>query len=177
MVFLSGLTRPPAPLGANAYTTPGKEPIVTLNAHSRIDPRGPRFVAAITSLVLAVALILGPGWGLIPLAVQTLAFSIGALLGPQYQPYGWVFRRFVRPRLGPPAELEDPAPPRFAQRVGLGFALLALIGAFSGASVLFYVATGFALAAALLNAVFDFCLGCELYLVGRRVLARSGTAA
>ena len=38
------------------------------------------------------------------------------------------------------------------------------------------MATGFALAAALLNAVFGFCLGCELYLIGARVFSRAATA-
>lgn len=137
-----------------------------------IDPRGPRFSAAITSAVLAAALVLGPGPGLPLLVVQTLAFAAGALLGLRFQPYGWLFRRVVRPRLAPPAELEDERPPRFAQAVGLGFSVVALAGAILGASVVFYLAVGFALVAALLNAVFDFCLGCELYLLGRRAQAR-----
>lgn len=145
-----------------------------------IDPRGPRFGAAITSVVLAAALVLGPGPGLPLLVVQTLVFAAGALLGLRFQPYGWVFRRFVRPRLAPPATLEDERPPRFAQAVGLGFAVVALAGALLGARAVFYVAVGFALVAALLNAVFDVCLGCELYLLGRRAQARfqpaTGTA-
>lgn len=137
-----------------------------------IDPRGPRFGAAVTSVVLAAALVLGPGPGLPLLVVQTVAFAAGALLGLRFQPYGWVFRRFVGPRLAPPAELEDERPPRFAQAVGLGFAVVALAGAIPGASVVFYVAVVFALVAALLNAVFDVCLGCELYLLGRRARSR-----
>lgn len=148
----------------------------TINSSAKIDPRGPRFGAAITAVVLAIALVLGPGWGLIPLVVQAIAFAAGGLLGPQYQPYAWIFRRLVRPRLGPPAELEDVAPPRFAQRVGLGFAAVALVGALAALPVLFYVGAGFALAAALLNAAFNFCLGCELYLLGQRVLARGASA-
>ena len=142
---------------------------------TRIDPRGPRFGAAVTSVVLAVTLLLGPQWGLPLLAIQLVAFGLGALLGLRYQPYGWVFRRFVRPRLGAPDELEDERPPRFAQSVGLVFALVGLAGALLAAPAVFYIAVGFALVAALLNAVFDFCLGCELYLLGRRVLARSAT--
>ena len=81
----------------------------------------------------------------------------------------------VRPRLGAPAHLEDPEPPRFAQGVGLGFALVGLVGYLSGATLLGAIATGFALAAALLNAVFGFCLGCEMYLLLKRAAAR-GTA-
>ena len=138
--------------------------------HDVIDPRGPRFGAVVTSAVLAAALILGPGWGLPLLAVQLLAFAAGALLGVRYQPYGWLFRKLVRPRIGPPTEFEDARPPRFAQAVGLTFAAVGLVGLLAGADAVFFGAIGVALLAALLNALFDFCLGCELYLLGRRVL-------
>ncbi len=75
----------------------------------------------------------------------------------------------MRPRLAAPAHLEDPQPPRFAQGVGLVFAVVGLVGYLSGAPLVGAIATGFALAAALLNAVFGFCLGCEMYLLIRRV--------
>ncbi|QGF22724.1 DUF4395 domain-containing protein [Raineyella fluvialis] len=138
---------------------------------ARIDPRGPRFGAIITSVLLAATLVLGPGWGLVTLGVQTLAFIGGAVFGLSRQPWGWIYKAWVRPRLAPPAELEDEAPPRFAQVVGLVFAVLALVGALSGLTPLFWVATGFALVAAFLNAAFDFCLGCETYLLIQRLRA------
>jgi hypothetical protein len=135
-----------------------------------IDPRGPRFVASLTLVVLAVALVAAPSTLTVVLvAVQAVVFAVGVLLGIQRTPYSWVFRTLVRPRLAPPTELEDPAPPRFAQGVGLGFALVALVGYLAGATLLGSVAVGLALAAAFLNAVFGFCLGCELYLLGRRL--------
>ncbi len=139
-----------------------------------IDPRGPRFGAAITSVVLALALLLGSRTGLILLALQFLVFAAGSLLGLQYQPYGWVYRRLVRPRIAAPKELEDPRPPRFAQSVGLAFAVIGLAGGLLGSPVLYFIAVGFAFAAALLNAVFDFCLGCEMYLLIYRL--RHGVA-
>ena len=77
----------------------------------------------------------------------------------------------VRPRLGAPRELEDPRPPRFAQAVGLGFAVVGPVGFAAGLTALALVATGLALAAALLNAVFGFCLGCEIYLLLQRATA------
>jgi hypothetical protein len=84
----------------------------------------------------------------------------------------------VRPRLAAPEHLEDPQPPRFAQAVGLGFAVVGLVGYLAGAPLVGAIATGFALVAALLNAVFGFCLGCELYLRIRRVTStRSTTTA
>lgn len=144
---------------------------------ARIDPRGPRFGAIITSVLLAVTLLLGPTWGLVPLVIQTIAFVGGSVFGLSSQPWGWIYRTWVRPRLAPPAELEDEAPPRFAQTVGLVFAVLALVGALTGLTPLFWVATGFALVAAFLNAAFDFCLGCEFYLLIQRLRAGAQRSA
>jgi hypothetical protein len=138
-----------------------------------IDARGPRFGAVVTTVVLAATLLTIPSTlSLVLLSLQTLAFALGSLVGVHAQPYGVFFRKAVRPRLGAPTKLEDPAPPRFAQTVGLGFALVGLIGLVTGATTLAYVAVGFALGAAFLNAAFDFCLGCEMYLLGKRLVAR-----
>ena len=131
-----------------------------------IDPRGPRFAAVLTSVVLALVLATGSGWLLL---AQALVFALGAA---GRSPYGWLYRRALRPRLGPPSELEDPAPPRFAQVVGLGFAAVGTAGYLAGVTWLGMVATAFALAAAFLNAAFGFCLGCELYLLFRRGASR-----
>lgn len=136
-----------------------------------IDPRASRFGAAVTTVVLALVLVLGQGSpvGGFLLTIQTLVFACGAVLGLQAQPYGWFYRRFVRPRLGPPTELEDPGPPRFAQAVGLMFALAGTIGWILDVPALMFGALGLALAAAFLNAAFNFCLGCELFLLVRRM--------
>ncbi|HSN06749.1 MAG TPA: DUF4395 domain-containing protein, partial [Candidatus Angelobacter sp.] len=130
------------------------------------------FGAGVTTVVLALTLVTVPTTlSLVLLAAQTLVFALGAVVGVQAQPYGVLFRTMVRPRLAPATRWEDAAPPRFAQTVGLGFALVGLLGLVSGAAVVAYVAIGLALAAAFLNAAFDFCLGCEMYLLGRRLLA------
>ncbi|MDX6224222.1 MAG: hypothetical protein QOE64_598 [Frankiales bacterium] len=134
-----------------------------------IDPRGPRFGAAVTSVVLAAVLLTGSG---LVLALQAVVFALGAV-DISRQPYGVLYRRLVRPRLSPPGELEDAAPPQFAQLVGLAFAVLGSIGYFSGVTTLGAVATGFALGAAFLNAAFGFCLGCEVYLLGKRLFSTS----
>jgi hypothetical protein len=134
-----------------------------------IDPRGPRFAAWITTVVLALVLLTSSAWLLL---LQTAVFGIGAIFGIQRSPYSVLFRRFVRPRLAPPAELEAAAPPRFAQGVGLGFGLIGTVALLAGVDAVGLVAVGLALAAAFLNAAFGFCLGCEIYLLGRRVLAR-----
>jgi hypothetical protein len=132
-----------------------------------IDPRGPRFGAAITVAVLAAVLITGNAW---LLAGQAVVFAIGALAGLRYAPYGAVFRRLIRPRLGPPAHTEAEAPPRFAQGVGMIFAALGVLGYASGVTALGIACTALALVAAFLNAAFDLCLGCQVYLFVQRNL-------
>ena len=131
-----------------------------------IDSRGPRFGAAITTVVLAVVIVTGSGWLLL---AQTLVFAVGALAGLRYAPYGLLYRYLVRPRLGPPSKTEAEAPPRFAQGVGLVVAGIGAIGFAVGEPVLGIVFAALALVAAFLNAAFDICLGCQMYLLIQRV--------
>jgi hypothetical protein len=142
-------------------------PDTAVRAPRWVDVRGPRFGAWVTTVVLAVALLLGNGW---VVAAQAAVFAVGALAGLRYAPYGVLFRTLVAPRLGPVREREPEAPPRFAQLVGLVFAVVGAAGYLLGSPVVGAVATGLALVAALLNAATGFCLGCELYLTVRRVL-------
>ncbi len=132
--------------------------ISTVPLPRQVDVRAPRFGAWVTAAVLVVALLTGSVW---VVAAQALVFAAGAV---GYAPYGLLFKRFVAPRLGAPTETEDARPPRFAQAVGLLFAVVAAIGYGTGIPVLGAVATAFALVAALLNASIGLCLGCELYL-------------
>jgi hypothetical protein len=148
-----------------------------MSSPAQIDPRGQRFAASLTVVLLAVALVAAPSALSIGLlTLQLVVFAVGAAVGPASTPYAWVFRTFVRPRLGPPAELEDAAPPRFAQLVGLGFAVVAVIGYAAGLELLGAIAAGMALAAAFLNAAFGFCLGCEMYLLITRARGRTAGA-
>lgn len=148
-------------------TSPG----VRTPADGGIDPRGPQVAAGLTAVVLVAVLLLPEPWSIALLAAQAVLFGIGAARGVQATPYAWVFRTVVRPRLAPPTEWEAPEPPRFAQAVGLTFAVVGLVALLAGATVLGQVAVGLALVAALLNAVFAFCLGCEVYLLARRALS------
>jgi hypothetical protein len=131
-----------------------------------IDARGPRFGAAITTVVLAVVLVTSSGWLLF---AQTLVFAVGALAGLRYAPYGLLYRYLVRPRLGPPSRTEAEAPPRFAQVVGAVIAGIGAVCFAAGAPVAGLVFAALALIAAFLNAAFDFCLGCHMYLIIRRI--------
>jgi uncharacterized membrane protein len=149
--------------------TPGAEPVA---GRTGIDPRGPQFTAGVTAVVLIAVLLLPTRAATVLTGVQAVLFAIGAGLGVQRTPHAWLFRHLVRPRLGVPDELEDPAPPRFAQGVGLAFTLVALVAYVAGATLVGQVAIGFALVAAVLNAVFRFCLGCEMYLLLTRLTHR-----
>jgi hypothetical protein len=136
-----------------------------MNADAGLDPRGPRFAAVITTVVFVIVLLTGSGW--LALA-QGVIFAIGAY-DPRRTPYGLLYRYVVAPRLGPPAEREDRAPVRFAQGVGLAFTLVTVVAYLSGATVPGIVFASFALVAAFLNGFFGLCLGCEAYLLIRRV--------
>ena len=152
----------------STHTTDQRHAVAT----ARIDARGPQFTAAVTAVVLVAVLLLPTPVATVLIGVQALLFALGAVAGVQHTPTAWVFRSFVRPHLRGVAQFEDPQPPRFAQAVGLVFALVAFAGYAAGLLPLAVVATGLALVAALLNALFRFCLGCEMYLLIKRISAR-----
>ncbi len=150
-----------------------------------IDPRGPRFGAGITGVLLLVVIALGfagaatPGATLaerasqpafILFAVITAIFAWGAFAGVQRHPYGLFFKKVVRPRLKPPTELEDPTPPTFAQGVGLFVTVIGVVLHLSGVPFGLVIAAAAAFIAAFLNSVFGYCLGCQIYLL----LVRAG---
>jgi hypothetical protein len=127
-----------------------------------IDARGPRFGATITTIVLATALATNNVWVIV---AQGIVFAIGAIKGPQFTPYAFIYKSLVKPRLKTEFVGEDVRPPQFAQTVGLLFAFAAIGGSLFGINAIFTVAIAFALGAAFLNAGFNFCLGCEIYLL------------
>lgn len=146
-----------------------------------IDPRGPRFSAAITSALLLAVVVLGVAGGIAAVAAWALLtvlsalFAWGAAAGVKRHPFGLAFQRFVRPRLAPPGELEDPRPPTFAQAVGFAVTIAGVILGALGLTSAVPIAAGLAFLAAFLNAAFGVCLGCQLYvlLVRARVIART----
>jgi hypothetical protein len=156
-----------------------------------IDPRGPRFAAGITSLLLLVDVFLGlttplgatvadraaePAF-LLLLAIAAL--FLWGVLSPRTAPWGALYRAVVQPRLSPPIDLEDPRPPRFAQGVGLIVTTIGLILHLLGVPWALPIAAAAAFIAAFLNAVFGLCLGCQLYLVLQRagIVGRERSAA
>lgn len=144
-----------------------------------IDPRGPRFTAAVTAFLLLVIAVLGFGgaalaaWVL--LALVSAVFAWSAIAGVRRNPFGLIFARLVRPRLSPPGELEDPRPPTFAQGVGFAVTIAGVILGAAGVAAAVPIAASLAFIAAFLNAAFGYCLGCQLYLllVRARVIPRT----
>lgn len=131
-----------------------------------IDPRGPRFNQG----VLCVALLAGfLADARLVVPVFAVVLFLGAAFGPRYGPFLRLYADVIRPRLGPPAELEDPRPPRFASTVGTVFLTAATIAFLAGADGLAWALALIVAALAGLAAVTGICVGCELWLfVARR---------
>ena len=151
----------------------------TDRASAGIDPRGPRFGAAITAALLLITVVLSIAgadaaafWLLV---VITALFAWGAFAGIRRHPYGLIFARLVRPRLAPPAELEDPRPPTFAQGIGFAVGLAGVLLSLLGVEYAVPIAAAIAFFAAFLNAAFDFCLGCQIYVLLARARIVPGT--
>jgi amino acid transporter len=153
-------------------TESSTNPAPSGTAHKGIDPRGPRFGAGITGVLLLVVIGLYLTLAAyIVFAYITVVFAWGAFAGVQRHPYGLLFKAVVRPRLKPPTELEDPTPPTFAQGVGLVITLLGLVlSLIPGLELALPIAAALAFIAAFLNSVFAYCLGCQIYLL----LVRAG---
>lgn len=135
-----------------------------------VDPRQPRFGQAVTGVALLVGFVLA--W---PPIVPILAAVLGAasLGGGRANLYAHLFRPLKKAlRLGPPHELEEAWPPRFAN--SMGFLFLAAATAFlaAGLPAVAWTLAVIVSALALLAAATGLCLGCEIYVVGRRLVTR-----
>lgn len=155
-------------------------PLAAAPGTQGIDPRGPRFGAGITLILLTIELLLllaqvgtttsTLSGSTLLLAFITAVFAIGAFAGISRHPYGFLFKKLIRPRLAAPTEWENPKPPTFAQLIGFIISLIGLVLLVSGVLVGAIIAVAFAFIAAFLNTVFGYCLGCQIYVL----LARAG---
>lgn len=149
---------------------PGPPPVTDADGRLIIDVRGPRFGAALTTAVLAAALVLQGGPGLALLTWQWVAFAVSALAGLVWSPYGMLFRALKRRLdLGPPPATEPEAGPRFAQACGLVVTTVALALHAAGLATAGWVAAGVVLALSTLLATTGLCVGCELFVAGQRL--------
>ena len=175
-----------ATTSSNAQSSHKPNPLAAAPGTKGIDPRGPRFGATLTLITLTAEIILllvGPQLStansvLVNLATPStillllvvIVFAIGAFAGIAKHPYGAIFKKFIRPNLAAPTELENPKPPTFAQLIGFIITLVALILALFGLTTGALIAVAFAFVAAFLNSVFGYCLGCQIYVL----LVRAG---
>lgn len=180
---------------SNAHPANKPNPLAAAPGTKGIDPRGPRFGATLTLITLTAEIILllvGPQLSTANSLVANLAtpasillllivivFAIGAFAGIAKHPYGSIFKKFIRPNLSAPSELENPKPPTFAQLIGFIITLVGLVLALLGLTTGALVAVAFAFVAAFLNSVFGYCLGCQIYvlLVRAGILGRGSATA
>lgn len=121
--------------------------------------------------------------GVVVMAVSTVVFDLPWLTlviaygfiarvaaGPRFSPLGQLVTRVLTPRL-PFAEKLVPGPPkRFAQAMGAVMSTAAAILALAfGLTTAAYVVLGALAAAATLESVFGYCLGCKIFAVGMRL--------
>jgi hypothetical protein len=144
-----------------------------------IDPRGHRFGAGLSALILVIAFV-----AQVPLLVGVALLSIGtsAAFGLRFSIYGAIWRRIVKVFSLPPTTPEHEYPPRFAQTLGSVALSLSLVAFVLGAAPLGWL---FALAVAGLQGVLaatGYCLGCRLYFLRwwvpdlvTRIWARGGS--
>jgi hypothetical protein len=101
-----------------------------------------------------------------PIVVPAVAVVLlaGAALGPRWGPFLRLYSEVIGPRLGPPAELEDPRPPRFAAAVGMVFLAASTVAFVLGSSLVGWVLALVVAVLAGLAATTGVCVGCEIWL-------------
>ena len=140
----------------------------------QLDPRGPRFGAGITSILMLVVIYLSldpasEGLALAVMGFAVVMFSFGSLLGPARHPYSYLYKYTLRKFLMAPAYLEPATPVHFAQVIGLVITGLGLVLGLIGVDFALPIAAAAAFMAAFVNAVFAYCIGCQMYLGLKRL--------
>ncbi len=126
-----------------------------------IDPRAPRFNQAVLTIALLVGFLADARF-VAPVFAGVL--FLGAAFGPRYGPFLRVYAVLIKPRLAPPAFLEDPRPPRFAATVGVSFLSVATLAFVAGEPGLAWGLALIVAALAGLAASTGICVGCEVWL-------------
>jgi peptidoglycan/LPS O-acetylase OafA/YrhL len=140
-----------------------------------IDARQPRLGQGITGTLLVFNFVLGLEPVIIPVLAVVMGFA--SLLGPKFNLYAYLFKA-LRSRFGPPKELEEPWPPRFANLLGFVFLTCATIAYYAFDSSVVAWGLGLLVAAlALLAAITGLCVGCEFFVIGRRIATKGRVAS
>jgi hypothetical protein len=124
-----------------------------------VNEKAARTVAGLVVVLALMTLLTGAWWLTVPLA---LGFWARVLTGPTLSPFGQLATRVIAPRLGTPKYVSGP-PKRFAQGMGAVISTTAAVLAVSGAHTAAGVVLLALLAAATLESVFAYCLGCKVF--------------
>jgi hypothetical protein len=136
-----------------------------------IDRNGHRWGAAFSAVALLGAF--AADWHPI-LPIMAAVLAVGPIFGLRYSPLGAVYRTAKKAfHLQIPVEPEEEAPPRFAQLMGLIFLGAGTVAFYGGHSNVAGWTLGLIVAALQgLLAATGICIGCEMYLVGKRLAAK-----
>ncbi len=135
--------------------------LLTPSPARHIDPRGMRFGAGVSAIVLAVAFLLNLPWLAVLVGVNLgLSAFFGTRLFLPSKPWPYVRRAL---KLGPPAEPEHEYPPRFAQALGAVFLGLAGLAFLVGVTPLGWLLVAAVAGLQTLLATTGICVGCRLY--------------
>ena len=140
----------------------------------QLDPRGPRFGAGITSVLMLIVIYLSLDANTIDIAFAVMAFAVvmfvfGSVLGPAKHPYSYLYKFTLRKLLKDPSFLEPAKPVHFAQVIGLVVTGSGLALHFAGVPNALPISAALAFLAAFVNAVFAYCIGCQMYLGLKRL--------
>lgn len=146
---------------------------MTIVSQRMIDRNGHRFGAALSAVGLLIAYI--ADWR--PVApVMTAVFAIGVIFGLRSSPMGVTYRALKKIfKLNVAVVPEEEAPPRFAQTMGMIFMAIGTLGFSSfawGSAAWIPILMVVALQALL--GITGICVGCEMYLIGKRMTAKAG---
>lgn len=152
-----------------------------MGAPTQVDSKVPRGKAAFHTLLPALAFLLYAASpspvGRLLVGATGLAMAISVVGGPRLSLFGRLFNQVIRPslRIGPGTP-EEVAPHRFAEAIG-AVCLLAAFGLMWVAEAAGWAIVLLVVALAALNWLAGICVGCQLYLIGARLLGRSKAAA
>ena len=126
-----------------------------------------RIVAAGVVAMALAAIVFDARWLTVVLAY---GFIARVLTGPTLSPLGQLVTRVVTPRLGVAPRLVSGPPKRFAQAIGVGFSVTALVLTFGFDQwTAAQIVLGLLAVAAFLESAFGLCLGCKAFALLMRV--------
>lgn len=141
---------------------------------AQVDPNVPRAKAVFHAVLPAIGFLLGGIYGATIIASTGLAMAASVIGGPRYSLIGHIYRKLVRPAFKIPSGIpEAAAPHRFAEAVGAAFLITSGALYFAGITPAAGALALIVVALATLNAAAGICVGCQMYVMFKRVTSRA----